>query len=46
MAQNFKEFRQTMDRLDAQLRKEAAQRKANKEAKRKNKKRQKIVKGD
>lgn len=38
MAQNFKEFRQTMDKLDAQLRKEAAQRKANKEAKRKNKK--------
>lgn len=38
MAQDFKEFRRTMDKLDAQLRKEAAERKANKEAKRKNKK--------
>ena len=37
MAQTFREFRQTMDRLDAQLKREALERKTKKEAKRKNK---------
>ena len=36
--QNFKEFRRTMARLDAQLKKEEAERKAKKEAKNKKKK--------
>ena len=36
--QNFKEFRRTMARLDAQLKKEEAERKARKEAKNKKKK--------
>ena len=35
MAQNFIEFRKTMSKLDAQLKKEAAIRKAKKEAKKK-----------
>ena len=39
--QNFKEFRRTMARLDAQLKKEEAERKARKEAKAKNKKEKK-----
>lgn len=38
MAQNFVEFRKTMNRLEAQLKKEEAERKAKKEAKVKNKK--------
>ena len=39
--QNFKEFRRTMARLDAQLKKEEAERKARKEVKAKNKKEKK-----
>jgi hypothetical protein len=39
--QTFKEFRRTMDKLDAQLKKEEAERKARKEAKAKNKKEKK-----
>ena len=35
MAQNFIKFKRTMDRLDAQLKKEEAVRKARREAKRK-----------
>lgn len=38
MAQNFIEFRRTMAKLEAQLKKEEAERKARKEAKVKNKK--------
>lgn len=38
MAQNFVEFRRTMARLEAQLKKEEAERKARKETKVKNKK--------
>ena len=38
MALNFQEFRKTMARLDAQLKKEEAERKARKEAKNKKKK--------
>ena len=38
MAQNFIEFRRTMAKLEAQLKKEEAERKAKKEAKVKNKK--------
>lgn len=38
MAQNFVEFRKTMARLEAQLQKEAVERKLRKEAKQKNKK--------
>ena len=34
--QTLKEFRRTMDRLDAQLKKEELERKARREAKRKN----------
>ena len=37
MSLNFQEFRKTMARLDAQLKKEEAERKAKKEAKKKNK---------
>ena len=43
MAQNFIEFRRTMARLEAQLKKEEAERKARKEAKVKNKKKQNIM---
>lgn len=38
MAQNFIGFKRTMARLEAQLKKEEAERKARKEAKNKNKK--------
>ena len=38
MPQNFQEFRKTMNKLDAQLKKEEAVRKARKEAKAKAKK--------
>ena len=38
MAQNFIEFRKTMARLEAQLKREEAERKARKEAKNKKKK--------
>lgn len=41
MAQTLREFRKTMDRLDAQLKREALERKARKEAKRKNEKKNK-----
>lgn len=37
MAQNFQEFKRTMAKLDAQLKKEEATRKARKEAKNKSK---------